>query len=253
MQLTPLRLFSAATLCCALSVYSQDISYSYWDVGVALSDRDSEYLSDDLNLFGEINISQNLFQHSSPDNKIGIHLWVDISQSRDLSNDSAYELTLLQSVVGIGLHYSTNTFSTYFRLGTGGSSAEFKTTSNRSSNPIVVTGSGGDIFAPPISIFNQDRPRVQTTYTNEEDGQVGKIGIRYRLFERFEIGAALQWSDMDSMGTEISTYVQRDFENSPFNTRSTLSPFGGGYLSLKAEATADDNKSSIGFSLVYSF
>lgn len=254
MKLARLGLYSIISLCCAGSGYSDDISYNYWDVGLALSDQDSEFLSDDLNVFGEINISQNLFQHSTPDNTLGVHLWIDVSQSRDLSNDAAYELTLLQSVVGVGLHYSTDSFSTYFRLGTGGSSAKFKTTSNSSSssNPIVI-GGGGDIFTPPRSIFDEDRPRPQTTQTNEDDGLVGKTGIRYRLFERVQIGAALQWSDMDSMGTEFSTYVQRDFENFPASARTTLNPFGGGYLSLKAEATTDKNKSSIGLSLVYSF
>lgn len=252
MKRVHIGLYSAISLCCALSVCPDDISFNYWDVGVSLSDRDSEHLSDDLNFFGDINVSKSLFQRLLRDSRFGVHFWVDVSQSRNLSDDSAYKLTLLQSSMGIGMDYSSEIFSTYFRLGSGGSSAKFKTTRESSFHPIV-TGGGGDIFAPPISIFGDDRPRAQTTYTNEENGTVGKIGIRYRLLENYQIGAALQWSNMDSFGTEFSTYIQRDFENSPFNARTTLSPLGGGYMSLKVEAISDNSKSSIGLSLVYSF
>ena len=252
MKLTHIGILSVLSLCCTLSVYSNDISYDYWDIGVSLSDRDSDYLSDDLNFYGDIDVAKNLYKKSLSENQFGIHAWVDVTQSRNLSKDSAYTLTLLQSAVGIGVHYSTELFSTYFRLGTGGSSAKFKTTQQSSSSPIVIGGSG-DIFAPPISFFSKDRPRSQTTYTNQEDGTLGKIGIRYRLFERYQIGAALQWSNINSIGTEYSTYIQRDFENSPVNARTTFSPLGVGYLSVKAEATKDKHSSSIGLSLVYSF
>lgn len=244
-------LLSAIALWITSVVHPDDISYNYWDIGLSLSDRDSEYLSDDLNFFGDFNFSKSLYQNSSTDNSWGVHVWVDVSQSRDLSDDSAYKLTLLQSSMGFGVQYSTNTFSTYFRLGTGGSSAKFKTTTRSSSRPIV-TGGSSDIFAPPISIFNKDRPQSQTTYTNEEDGTVGKIGVRYLLSERYQMGAALEWSNIDSFGNEISTYIQRNFENSAFNARTTLNPLGG-YMSLKLEAKADDRKSSVGISLVYSF
>ena len=233
-------------------VHPEDISYNYWDIGLSLSDRDSDYLSDDLNFFGDFNFSKNLYQNSSTDNRWGVHFWVDVSQSKDLSDDSAYTLTLLQSSMGFGAQYSTETFSTYFRIGAGGSSAKFKTTTQSASRPIV-TGGSSDIFAPPLSVFDKDRSQTQTTHTNEEDGTVGKIGMRYRLSERYQIGAALQWSNIDSFGTEISTYIQRDFDNTSFNARTTLNPFGGGYMSLKVGATTDDSKSSVGLSLVYSF
>ncbi|MYF37159.1 MAG: hypothetical protein F4219_00095 [Gammaproteobacteria bacterium] len=245
-------LISVIALWLTSVVHPDDISYNYWDIGLSLSDRDSDYLSDDLNFFGDFNFSKNLYQNSSTDNRWGVHFWVDVSQSRDLSDDSAYTLTLLQSSMGFGAHYSTETFSTYLRLGAGGSSAKFKTTTQSSSRPIV-TGGSSDIFLPPISIFDKDRPQSQTTYTNEEDGTLGKIGIRYRLSERYQTGAAVQWSNIDSFGTEISIYVQKDFENSSFNARTTLSPPGGGYMSLKVETTIDDSERSVGLSLVYSF
>ena len=41
------------SLCCTLSVYSAEYSYNYWNIGVSLSDRDSDYLTKDLNFFGE--------------------------------------------------------------------------------------------------------------------------------------------------------------------------------------------------------
>ena len=252
MQVTQIGIFLVVSLCCTLSVYPNDISYTYWDIGVALSDRDSEHLSDDQNIYGDIDFSQTLYQKSLPESQIGVHAWVEVTQSRNLSNDTAYTLTLLQSAAGVGVHYSTDLFSTYFRLGTGGSSAKFKTTQQSSSNP-VVTGGGGDIFAPPISIFSKDRPRSQTTHTNQEDGVVGKIGVRWHLFENYQIGAAVQWSDIDSIGTQYSTYIQKNFKNSPVNARTTFSPFGGGYMSVKTEATITEHTNSIGLSLVYSF
>ncbi|MYD45142.1 MAG: hypothetical protein F4W92_02150 [Gammaproteobacteria bacterium] len=90
MIVTNLGIFSVISLCCTLAVHSAaDISYDYWDTGVSLSDQDSEYLSDDLNIFGEINISKNLYRYSSSDNQFGVHFWVDATQSRNLSNDSA--------------------------------------------------------------------------------------------------------------------------------------------------------------------
>ena len=240
--------------CFTLGVHpADDISYDYWDMGVSLSDQDSKYLSNDLNFFGDINVSKSVYRNSSQDKQFGVHFWADFTQSRDLSDDSAYKLSLLRTFAGLGLHYSTETISTYFRLGKGSSAAKFKTTSTRPSRPVVIGGGGGDIFAPPISIFDSNRPPSQTTYTNEENGTVGKIGIRYRLSEQYQIGASVQRTDMDSCRTELSAYIQRDFENSPFNANTTFSPLGGGVMSLKVEATTDNTKSSVGLSLVYSF
>lgn len=253
MKFTHLGIYVAISVCCTLAVPStDDISYNYWDMGVVLSDQDSKYLSDDLNLFGDINASKNLYQTSSQDNQFGVHFWVDFTQSRNLSDDAAYKLTLIQTVAGLGLHYSTESFSTYFRIGTGGASAKFKTTSRKSSSPVVI-GGGGDIFAPPPLIFDTDRPQSQTTHTNKENGTVGKIGIRYRLLDQYQFGAAVQWSNIDSFGTEFSTYIQRDFENPPFSTNTSFGPFGNQDISLKLEATTDSSKSSVGFSLVVSF
>lgn len=184
-------------------------------MGVSLSDQDSVYLSDDVNFFGDINVSKNLYRNSSQNNQFGVHFWADFTQSRDLSNDSAYKLTLLRTFAGLGVHYSTEKFSTYFRLGTGSSATKFKTTSTRPSRPIVIGGGGADIFAPPISIFDSNRPPSQTTYTNEEKGTVGKIGIRYRMSEQYQFGASVQRADMDSCRTEISAYIQRDLRILP--------------------------------------
>ena len=254
MKLVHLSMYSALLMCCTHAVHpADDISYNYWDMGISLSDQDSEYLSGDLNFFGDINIAKNLYRNSSPDNQFGVHFWVDFTQSRNLSDDSAYTLALLQTVAGLGLHYSTETFSLYLRLGRGNSSAEFKTTSSRSSSPSVIGEDSGDIFAPPLSIFDSNRPQSRTTHTNDENGSVGKIGIRYRLFENYEIGAALQWAKMNSLGTEFSTYVQRNFENPPLRGKTTYSPLGGGVMSLKFEAKTGNRKSSIGLSLVFSF
>ncbi|MXW07477.1 MAG: hypothetical protein F4X56_00155 [Gammaproteobacteria bacterium] len=254
MKLGHLSMYSVLLMCGTLAVYpAEDISYNYWDVGISLSDQDSEYLSGDLNFFGDINVAKNLHRNSSQDNQFGVHFWVDFTQSRNLSDDSAYTLALVQTVVGLGLHYSKETFSIYLRLGGGNSSAEFKTTSSRSSSPSVTGGGSGDIFAPPLSIFDSNRPQTRTTHTNDENGSVGKIGIRYSLFENYEIGAALRWAKMNSLGSEFSTYVQRDFESPLFSGNTTLSPRGRGVMSLKFEATTGDRKSSIGLSLVFSY
>lgn len=254
MTLAHLGWCTLISLCFTLGVHpADDISYDYWDMGVSLSDQDSEYLSDDVNFFGDINVSKNLYRTSSQDKQFGVHFWADFTQSRDLSDDSAYKLTLLRTIAGLGLHYSTDTFSTYFRIGSGSSVAKFKTTSTRASRPVVIGGGGGDIFVPPISIFDSNRPPSQTTYTNEEKGTVGKIGIRYRMSEQYQIGASVQRTDMDSCRTELSAYIQRDFEKAPFNANTTFSRLGGGVMSLKVEATTDNTKSSVGFSLVYSF
>ena len=245
---------SAIFLCCALAVHpATDFSYDYWDMGVALSDQDSDYLSDDLNLFADISVSKSLYRNSSQNNQFGVHLWADFTQSRNLSDDSAYKLTLLRTFAGLGMHYSTETFSTYFRLGIGNSAAKFKTTSTRPSRPIVIGGGGTDIFAPPISIFDSNRPPSQTTYTNDEKGTVGKIGIRYRMTEQYQIGASVHRTDMDSCRTELSAYIQRDFENPPFSTNTSFGPFGNHDMSLKLEATTDNSKSSVGLALVISF
>ena len=127
MRLARIGIYSAISLCFTLAVHPVDyFSYNYWDMGISLSDQDSTYLSEDLNFFGDINASKNLYRNSSLGNQFGIHFWVDFTQSRNLSDDSAYTLTLLQTVAGLGLHYSTENFSTYFRLGTGGRYAQFK-------------------------------------------------------------------------------------------------------------------------------
>lgn len=254
MKLVHFSWCSVISLCFTFAGHPADeISYNYWDMGVSLSDQDSEYLSDDVNFFGDINVSKNLYRNWSQDNQFGVHFWADFTQSRDLSDDSSYKLTLLRTFAGLGVHYSTEKFSIYFRLGQGNSAAKFKTTSKRPSSPIVIGGGSADIFAPPISIFDSNRPPSQTTYTNKESGTAGKIGIRYRLAEQHQIGASVQRADMDSCRTELSAYIQRDFENAPFNANTTFSRLGGGVMSLKVEATTDNTKSSVGLSLVYSF
>ena len=230
------------TISCALSVYASDITFNYWNVGVALSDKDSEYLTNDLNFFGDVNFSKSLYEISVDDNEVGFHFWVDVSNSRNLSNSSAYKLTLFQSGAGLGLHYSTEWISTYFRLGKGESSARFKPTLDSSFVPILPAG-GNDLFAPPISIFDRSGP--QTSHTNREDGDVGEIGIRYRFLEKYEIGAAVLRTTIDSLSTELSVHMQRDFEN-----LLGIRWLRRANMALRFDATFSKSTKSIGMSLV---
>ena len=249
MGLVRLTLLAVLVVCCASSVLANEITYNYWNIGLSLSDRDSDYLKQDNNLYGKLNMSNNLFQFWQDDRELGVHFWIDVTQSRNISDNSAYSLTLVQSAIGFGAHYSTEFFSTYFRLGKGGSSVRFKSKSTTVPVPVVTVGSG-DIFVPPVSIFRSEQS--QTTYTNREDGTVGKIGIRYRISDKYETGAAVLLSDIDSFGTEFSAYIQRDFEGSPLR-RTTSFGIGNGYLSMRADIAASDVTGSAGLSLVYSF
>lgn len=248
LRLLQLSLLTGVALCTTWCVHASDISYNYWNVGASLSNRDSEYLTRDLNLYWDANISKTVHEFLLDEHQSGVHFWIDVTQSRDLSDDSSYELQLLQSAVGFGAHYSKDAFSAYFRLGRGGSAARFKTTSNSSTPPLLSAG-GGDIFVPPLAIFSADRPK--TTSTNSEHGAVGKVGIRYRAWEQYEVGVALLRSNLESFGTEISAYVQRDFDGG--NVRTSTIGISRGQMSVRADVVATENSKSVGFSLAYTF
>lgn len=245
------RLLAIVSVCCVLSVISAEPSYNYFNVGVSLSDNNSEYLTDDLNFYGDVNFCRDLSRILQQIDKWSIHFWVDTNQSRNLSEDPAYEVTLSQSGTGFGIHYIKHSFSVFFRLGTVASHARFKVTSNRaSSGPSIPTGSQ-DIFLPPLPIFSSTS-RPKATYANQESGLVNKIGVRYRTSSKYEIGAAFHVSEMHSFGNELSAYIQRDFENLPLSARSTLG-IRGGYLSMVLDARISEHTKSLGISLAYSF
>lgn len=244
-----LALVTAVALCTAWSACANDISYNYWNVGASLSNRDSEYLTRDSNLYLDVNFSKTVHEFLSDEHQSGIHFWIDVTQSKDLSDDSSYELQLFQSAIGLGAHYSRDEYSVYFRLGGGGSGAQFKAVSTGSSVP-PLSAASGDIFVPPQAIFSADR--AKTTTTNSEYGAVGKVGIRYKAWEKYEVGASLSHSNLESFGTEVSAYIQRDFTGSGVRTTSTFG-FSMGQLSIRADVVATEALTSAGVSLAYTF
>lgn len=252
LKLTQLVVLMVLAFAAIWSVSASEISYSYWNLGASVSNRDSEYLTRDRNLYLDVNFCRNIYEFSLDENYSGIHFWSDVTQSRDLSDDSSYVLRLLQSSIGLGVHYSTDVFSTYFRLGRGGSAARFKSVSKSSTPSATLTGGGGgDIFVPPRVIFSADRPATTTTSTNSESGLLGKLGIRYRASEKYEVGAAVLLSNINSFGTELSAYVQRDFNVG----RSRTSAMGvlQGQMSIRADVAATSNFRSVGFSIASTF
>ena len=251
-KLAQLALVAVLALAASWSINASDISYSYWNIGASVSNRDSEYLTRDMNLYLDVNFSRNIHEFVLDENYSGIHFWIDVTQSRDLSDHSSYELRLLQSLIGFGAHYSTEAFSTYFRLGRGGSAARFKSVSKSSGPGIVVTGGGSsDIFAPPRVIFSGDGGASQSSSTNSESGLVGKLGIRYRVSQKFEVGAAVLGCNIDSIGTELSVYVQRDFNGGRIRTSTLGMP--SGQMSIRADVVATTNAKSAGISFAYTF
>ena len=251
-KLAQMTLVAALALAASWSVNASDISYNYWNIGASVSNRNSEYLTRDLNLYMDVNFSKNIHEFVLDENYSGIHFWIDVTQSRDLSDHSSYELRLLQSLIGFGAHYSTEAFSTYFRLGRGGSAARFKSAS-RSSVPGIVFTSGGssDIFAPPRVIFSGDSPASQTSSTNSESGIAGKLGIRYRASEKYEVGASVLGCNIASIGTELSAYVQRDFNEGRIRASTLGMP--PGQVSIRADFVATPNAKSAGISFAYTF
>ena len=227
------------------SVHSDEITYNYWDFGASLANRQSDYVADDITFYGDFNISRNLLTFPFGDYKLGVHVWTDGSLSRNISDTSAYRLSLLQVASGFGADYTTDVVSTYFHVGIAASFARFESRSGRSSIPILPMGSG-DIFVPPISIFSQTRSQV--SYTNEEYGNLVKIGIRYRVSDGYEIGAAILQSDMDSFGTELSAYAQRDF-----GILFQVPGIAFTNMSLKLSTRISDLTKSMGLSLVLSY
>lgn len=245
------RLFAIVSVCCVLSVLSEEISYNYVNVGVSLSDRNSEYLNDDLNFHADVNFSQERDQILSYFDHWSVHYWIDFTQSRNLSPSSAYELTLKQFAAGFGLHYTKDSFSAYFRLGTEGNQVRFKLTSNRSWSVPILPAESDDIFIPPYSIFSVSN-LPGTTYKNLDFVPVSKIGIRYRTSYKYEVGVAFRLAKLTPFGNELSAYIQRDFENLPISTQTT-SGFWGGYMSMRLDALVSENTRSVGLSIAYSF
>lgn len=240
------RFIAIVSACCVSSVISDEISYSYFNVGVSLSDRNSEYLTDDLNLDVDVNMSlewDNFLLHGV--NDWSFHYWLDITRSRNLSDNPAYELSFFQSCTGLGLHYIRDSFSVFFRYGVGSGNSRFDVTANRSSSfPSLPTGSQ-DIFLPPPEIFSDD---IGLAYEKRESGSVQKIGVRYRTSYQYQIGAAFHISKMYWYGNELSAYIQRDFENLPINIQAT-----SGYISLRLHASLTERTRSLGISIAYSF
>ena len=190
------------------SVHSGEITYNYGDFGASIASRQSTYVANDINLYWDFGISRSLFTFPFDGYKLGIHVWTNGSRSRNISDTSAYRLYLLQLTSGFGGDYTTDVVSIYFHSGVAGSQTRFESRSGGTSVPILPAGSD-DIFVPPIFIFNQTRS--QGTYTNLELGKVVRVGVRYRISEGYEIGAAILQSNLDSIETEFSAYAQRDF------------------------------------------
>ena len=241
------RFIAIVSACCVSSVISDEISYNYVNVGIFLSDRNSEYLTDDLNLDVDVNMSLEwnnfLLQRV---NDWSFHYWFDITRSRNLSDNPAYKLSLFQSSTGFGLHYIRDSFSVFFGLGAGSSHSRFDVTSNRSSSVPSLPSDPEDIFSPPPQIFGS---YGLPAYEKRESGSVQKIGVRYRTSYKYQIGAAFHISKMNWYGNELSAYIQRDFENLPIITQA----MPHGYMSLRLDASLTERTRSLGIFIAYSF
>ena len=227
--------FSLTSVC---SVHSESISYNFYSLGGSFADRQSDFVADDLDVDFDFVVSRHLFTYSSADYDLGIHSWYELSFSKDISNDYAYELSLLQMTFGIGVDYTTDIFSTYIGAGLGQSLAQFEP---RSEIPLApkLPPSGKDIFAPPPDFFDF----FPSNATNDENGSLVQLGIRYRVSERYEIGASIRHTSLDSIGTEFSAFVQRDIG-------VQILEIGIEDMSLRLTTTLSDVLRSIGLSLV---
>lgn len=234
-------LLGAFSLCCPLSVFAGEISYNYSSFGGSFASRQSDHIADDPKWEYELALSLKTFTHSFDENEFGIHFWSNSSWSRNISANSAYTLDLEQITGGIGVYYTFDVLSTFFRIGQGVSFANFKSDFGDASVPLIPTGTD-DLFAPPSTIFDQT-----FSATKREDGNLLQIGIRYRVTEGYEIGASILQSNMDSLGTEFSGYIQRDIEV------PVQIPIGTTYTSLKLCTTISDAVQAVGLSLVLWF
>lgn len=245
MKLVRSVLLGAFLICCPLSVFADEISYNYWSFGGTLANRQSDYLADDPNFEYELEISWKWYTFSFDDNDLGMHFWSNVSRSRNISANSAYTLNFVQITGGFGVDYTSDVLSTFFRIGQGYSSAAFESQSRSASVPLLPLETD-DFFAPPSSFL------VSTfsgsSDTKYEDGNLIQMGIRYRISPGYEIGASILQSNMDSLGTEFSSYVQRDF-----GVELKVPGFLFTNVSLKLSTTISDPAQTIGLSLAFWF
>ena len=231
-------LFVVFSLTCVRSVHSENISYNFYSLGGSFADRQSDFVSDDLDVDFDMVVSRHLFTFSSADYDLGIHSWYELSFSKNISNDYAYKLTLLQNSIGIGVDYTSDVFSTYIGVGLGQSLANFEPRAETPPDP-KLPPSGKDIFAPPPDFFDF----FPSNATNDENGSLVQLGIRYRVSKGYEIGALIRHTNLDSIGTEFSAFVQRDIG-------VQILEIGIEDMSLRLTTTLSDVLRSIGLSLV---
>ena len=245
MKLVRSRVLGVFLLCCPLSVFADEISYNYWSFGGISANRQSDYTADDPNLEYELEISLNWYTFSYGQRDLSMHFWTNLSRSRNISANSAYTLNFVQFTTGLGIDYTSDVLSTFFRVGQAFSEATFKTLSRTSSGPLLPEGDY-DIFEPPNSIFDQRIHGFSDTKTDY--GDLIQMGIRYRVSEGYEIGASILVSNLDSFGTEFSGYAQRDF-----GVRLEIPGIRFTHMSLKLSTTISDPAQTIGLSLVFRF
>ncbi len=157
-------LFVVFSLTCVRSVHSENISYNFYSLGGSIADRQSDFVSDDLDVEFDFVVSRHLLTRSYVDYDLGIHSWYDLSLSKNISNNSTYKLTLLQMTLGIGVDYTSDVFSTYIGVGFGQSLASFEPRSEIPPAPNLPP-SGIDIFAPPPDFFDFFPSNAQTLNT----------------------------------------------------------------------------------------
>lgn len=242
-------LLGAFLWCCPLSVLADEISYNYWSFGGILANRQSDYTADDPNLEYELEISLKwlTFSRSFDDYELGTHVWSNASRSRNISPDSAYTLNFTQITGGFGVDYTSDVLSTFFRIGRSLSTAAFESQTRSASVPLIPLETD-DLFAPPSSIFDSTFSGFSDTKYKSDDGNLIQMGIRYRISAGYEIGASILQSNMDSLGTEFSSYVQRDLG---VELKVPGIPFTN--VSLKLSTTIADPAQTFGLSLVFWF
>lgn len=233
-------LFVALSLTGVRSVHSDDISYNFLSFGGSVADRESNFVADDLNVEFDFEVSRHIFTYNYGDFDLGMHVWSDYSRSRNISNSSAYKLSLQQIRSVIGIDYTSEVFSTHIGVGFGYSYARFERRSGLQTLPVLPPGSV-DIFAPPVSVLTS----FTSVASKTETGSLVQLGIRYRVSEGYEIGALIRETTADSIGTEFSAFVQRDI-----GVRLQLPGISFENMSLRLTTTLSDVLRSTGLSLV---
>lgn len=59
-------------------------------------------------------------------------------------------------------------------------------------------------------------------------------------------------SEIDSLGNELSAYIQRDFECFSINAQASTG-FWGGFMSMRLDTNISELTRSLGISIAYSF